>query len=67
MDGIARARERLCLPDPDDKALDGLKFSDALPRSLAEATLSARLADLVGATILLDERQRFTFDSGRTP
>jgi ATP-dependent Lhr-like helicase len=62
---VAQARERLCLPDPDDKALDGLKFSDALPRPLAEKTLSARLADVVGATILLDERQRFMFDSGR--
>lgn len=55
----AEAREHLCLPDPDDKALDGLKFGDALPRHLAEATLSARLADIDGATILLGEGQRF--------
>jgi ATP-dependent Lhr-like helicase len=54
------AGERLCLPDADDKALEGLKFSAALPRHLAEATLSARLADLDGARLLLEEPQRFT-------
>ena len=51
--------ERLCLPAVDDKALDGLKFSVALPRHLAEATLAARLADLNGATIALTEPHRF--------
>jgi ATP-dependent Lhr-like helicase len=51
--------ERLCLPDPDDKALEGLKFSAALPQHLAEATLSARLADLAGAELVLRERHRF--------
>jgi len=54
------ARERLCLPEVDGKALDGLKFSTALPRHLAEATLAARLADLDGAHLLLEEPQRFT-------
>ena len=51
--------ERLCLPTVDDKALDGLKFSVALPRHLAEATLAARLADLDGARIALAEPHRF--------
>ena len=51
--------ERLCLPAIDDKALDGLKFSVALPRHLAEATLAARLADLDGARITLAEPHRF--------
>ena len=51
--------ERLCLPAVDDKALDGLKFSVALPRHLAEATLAARLADLDGARITLSEPHRF--------
>ncbi|MGI8446610.1 MAG: helicase-related protein, partial [Streptosporangiaceae bacterium] len=51
--------ERLCLPAVDDKALDGLKFSVALPRHLAEATLAARLADLEGAQIALAEPHRF--------
>ncbi|HEU5155678.1 MAG TPA: DEAD/DEAH box helicase [Streptosporangiaceae bacterium] len=55
---VAEARTRLCLPDPDDKALDGLKFSEALPRHLAEATLSARIADLAGAKLLLEESHR---------
>lgn len=50
---------RLCLPAVDDKALDGLKFSVALPRHLAEATLAARLADLDGARIALAEPHRF--------
>ena len=50
---------RLCLPAVDDKALDGLKFSVALPRHLAEATLAARLADLNGAAIALTEPHRF--------
>jgi len=56
MSGIG---ERLCLPSVDDKALDGLKFSVALPRHLAEATLAARLADLDGARIALAEPHRF--------
>jgi ATP-dependent helicase Lhr and Lhr-like helicase len=51
--------EGLCLPAVDDKALDGLKFSIALPRRIAEATLAARLADLDGAKIALAEPHRF--------
>ena len=53
------AATRLCLPAVDDEALDGLKFSAALPRRLAEATLAARLADLDGAASVLDESTRF--------
>ncbi|WP_348637876.1 helicase-related protein [Actinomadura madurae] len=49
------AREHPCLPSPDVRALRGLKFSEALPPRLAEATLSARLADLPGAEIVLGE------------
>src|SRR5690606_41229345 len=41
--GTARAGQRLCLPHVDERALAGLKFSEALPRPLAEATLAARL------------------------
>ncbi|RZT87170.1 ATP-dependent Lhr-like helicase [Pseudonocardia sediminis] len=55
----ADAVDRLCLPAIDDRALDGLKFSDALPRRLAVATLAARLADLDGAAAVLGERVRF--------
>jgi len=58
-DGIADAAERLCLPEISDKALVGLKFSDALPKRLAIATLAARLADLDGAAAMLSERTRF--------
>ena len=56
---IDQVEDRLCLPEVDDKALAGLKFSDALPRRLAEATLSARLADLGHARSVLMERCRF--------
>lgn len=55
----ADAVQRLCLPEVDDRALDGLKFSDALPRRLAVATLAARLADLDGAAAVLHEPVRF--------
>jgi ATP-dependent Lhr-like helicase len=56
---LADVRGRLCLPAVDDKAVDGLKFSTALPRRLAEATLAQRLADLDGARIVLEEPHRF--------
>jgi ATP-dependent helicase Lhr and Lhr-like helicase len=52
-------RDRLCLPEIDDKALAGLKFSDALPRHLAIATLATRLADLDHAAAVLTEPVRF--------
>ncbi|MFE9763260.1 DEAD/DEAH box helicase [Streptomyces sp. NPDC005808] len=51
--------ERLALPDIDEKAIRGLKFGDALPPRLAEATLSIRLADLESATAALSEQVRF--------
>ncbi|MBP0458332.1 DEAD/DEAH box helicase [Streptomyces montanisoli] len=54
------AAERLALPDIDERAVQGLKFSDALPPRLAEATLSIRLADLGSATAVLSEQARFT-------
>ena len=51
--GTTDAAERLCLPDVDEKALHGLKFSVALPERLAVATLAVRLADLDGAAAAL--------------
>jgi len=56
----ADATERLCLPDVDDDAVAGLKFSEALPERLAVATLAARLSDLPAAERLLAESVRFT-------
>jgi len=41
--GTADAAERLCLPAVDERALAGLKFSEALPERLATATLAARM------------------------
>jgi ATP-dependent Lhr-like helicase len=57
--GVADARQRLCLPEVSEKALVGLKFSNALPRRLAVATLATRLADLDGAAAVLGEPCRF--------
>jgi ATP-dependent Lhr-like helicase len=56
----ADAADRLCLPEIDERALDGLKFSEALPHHLAMATLARRLTDLDGATHVLAEPVRFT-------
>ena len=58
--GTADAAERLCLPDVDQRALAGLKFSEALPERLATATLAARMADLDSAVRVLAEAARFT-------
>ncbi|HWS38414.1 MAG TPA: helicase-related protein [Actinoplanes sp.] len=55
----ADAETRLCLPEVNRKALEGLKFSEALPERLAEATLAARLADLDGAGRILRQPTRF--------
>jgi hypothetical protein len=49
------AGDRLCLPNVDERALAGLKFSEALPTRLATATLAARGADLDGAARVLTE------------
>ena len=56
---VDAVQDRLCLPEVDEKALTGLKFSEALPRHLAVATLAARLADLDHARAVLMESARF--------
>ncbi|MFR9774015.1 DEAD/DEAH box helicase [Nocardia sp. SC052] len=56
---LRAADQRLCLPEVNEKALGGLKFSDALPKHLAIATLAARTADLDGAAATLNEPSRF--------
>jgi ATP-dependent Lhr-like helicase len=56
---VRELRDHLCLPEVDDKALAGLKFSDALPRHLAATTLATRLADLDQAAAVLAEPVRF--------
>jgi ATP-dependent Lhr-like helicase len=58
-DVVGAVQDRLCLPEVDEKALAGLKFSDALPRHLAVATLAERLADLDHASSVLTETVRF--------
>ncbi|ORT59283.1 DEAD/DEAH box helicase [Streptomyces sp. CB03238] len=58
-EAVSEATERLCLPAVDERAVRGLKFGDALPPRLAEATLSARLADLDSAAAILAEPVRF--------
>jgi len=59
--GTADAGQRLCLPEVQEKALAGLKFSAALPKRLAEATLAARLADLPNAAAVLAEPLQFRY------
>ncbi|WP_367130622.1 DEAD/DEAH box helicase [Saccharothrix sp. HUAS TT1] len=61
---LVDAAERLCLPEVDERALQGLKFSEALPQTLATATLAARLADLDGAAAVLAEPSRFVVTAG---
>ncbi|WP_341483284.1 DEAD/DEAH box helicase [Streptomyces tubbatahanensis] len=56
---VTEGTAHLCLPSVDSRALNGLKFSAALPTRLAEATLGARLADLEGAATVLDEPVRW--------
>ena len=56
--GTVDAAERLCLPNVDERALAGLKFSEALPERLATATLAARMADLDSAARVLAEPAR---------
>ena len=56
---VDAVQDRLCLPEVDEKALTGLKFSEALPRPLAVATLATRLADLDHARAVLMESARF--------
>jgi ATP-dependent Lhr-like helicase len=56
---VSELKDRLCLPEIDDKALAGLKFSEALPRPLAVQTLATRLADLEGAKSVLVEPSRW--------
>lgn len=58
---VRDAADRLCLPDVDERAIRGLKFSEALPPRLAEATLAARTADLPSARRMLSEPTRFHF------
>jgi ATP-dependent Lhr-like helicase len=55
----ADAAAQLSLPDIDERALNGLKFNEALPHRLAVATLSARLADLDAATTVISEPARW--------
>ncbi|WP_248965320.1 DEAD/DEAH box helicase [Sphaerisporangium perillae] len=45
-------------PEVDERALNGLKFSTALPRPLAVETLSTRLADFAAARTALAEPTR---------
>ncbi|MET9696999.1 DEAD/DEAH box helicase [Streptomyces sp. NPDC006529] len=60
----AGAADRLCLPAVDERAVRGLKFAEALPPRLAEATLSARLAGSGPAVAVLAEPVRFVSITG---
>ncbi|WP_165984580.1 DEAD/DEAH box helicase [Streptomyces sp. YIM 98790] len=60
---VADSAERLCLPEIDERAVKGLKFADALPASLARATLAQRMADLEGARRALAEPVSFQVEA----
>ncbi|MEU1594615.1 DEAD/DEAH box helicase [Streptomyces sp. NPDC005708] len=59
VNAVADTKDGLSLPEVDGQALRGLKFSEALPPRLAEATLAARIADAEGARLTLAEPVRF--------
>ncbi len=61
---FADTRRGLCLPEIDERAVRGLKFGEALPPRLAEATLAARGADEEGARKILTEPVRFVTLTG---
>ncbi|MGW1270257.1 hypothetical protein [Streptomyces sp. NPDC002491] len=61
---VADARANLTLPEVDAHAVRGLKFAEALPQRLAEATLAARLADREGARAALAGEFRFLVRDG---
>ncbi|MGW8885246.1 DEAD/DEAH box helicase [Streptomyces sp. NPDC055749] len=56
---VADVSDQLCLPEVDERAVKGLKFGDALPPRLAQATLATRFSDLEGARAVLEEPVRF--------
>ncbi|WP_431996959.1 DEAD/DEAH box helicase [Streptomyces fungicidicus] len=58
---VTDAGTALTLPDVDPHAVRGLKFAEALPTRLAEATLAARLGNADGARAALAEPVRFLF------
>ncbi|MYU55020.1 MULTISPECIES: DEAD/DEAH box helicase [Streptomyces] len=51
--------DHLVLPEVNPRAVQGLKFSAALPERLAARTVAARLADFDGARSVLDEAVRW--------
>lgn len=51
----ADVSSRICLPTVDERALRGLKFNEALPQRLAEATMAQRLAAADEARLVLAE------------
>lgn len=61
----AQAAPALVLPEIDQRAVHGLKFSAALPLRLAIATVAARLADFEGARAALAEPKRFQVAEGQ--
>ncbi|WP_406430718.1 hypothetical protein [Streptomyces sp. NBC_01589] len=61
---VADASENLSLPEIDAQALKGLKFAEALPPRLAEATLALRFSDVNGALAALAEPMRFMSGPG---
>jgi hypothetical protein len=60
--GTSDASDQLSLPEVEEPTLAGLMFNEALPDRLAIATLSARLADLNGASTVCVNRPDSSFE-----
>lgn len=58
-----RSSELRPLPSIDARALSGLKFSAALPESMARQTLAVRTADYLGATSVLTDQVSYNLQS----
>jgi ATP-dependent Lhr-like helicase len=54
------------LPEVNDSAVQGLKFSAALPADLAQTTVAERLVDTSGFTQALTEPRHFTAETSTT-
>jgi ATP-dependent Lhr-like helicase len=51
------------VPQADEQALEGLKFSECLPRELANRVVQSRLSDVGGVAEVLERRLRIVYES----
>ena len=56
--GLAEADASIMEPQVEEAALDGLKFSQCLPKELAQGTLASRLRDVTAVRTVLSQPMR---------